>query len=445
VFGPIEDTQLALAEAQLALNTGPCPNVNIPSGFIYLTTGHFNSMTCDTQYTGSQSNGMQVQGTGRVASRFMMSNDFNLATGCPSFNSVNTCFFGKNGVTKQNMGIVGGNAAPTGGNPAAVTCIITDGTDDFTFNFILAGFAGGSSNVHGFCLRSVGANDWMIIEDGMGGVGGDIAPSGNGAGGSISQSFFGNNNSGFVQNSGNVDYFSTGWGQYGTGQASGMLCTGSAFCNVYGGVFLWQNTAINGFQCDTGSRCSYDGIRYFGVPNTASNAIYAHGGTVIVKNSTLNPGTASDAVFLDSSAKVTDGCNNNFISGVAAYNAFGANGTVYPCTQGTTIFSVAPATNTERCASSASPAVCGGFTTGSFVIAAGATTVTVNTTAVGTRNSIIPIEDDTLGTELGVTCNTATSVPEPNVSARVAGTSFTVTVTVAPVTNPKCYTYTISR
>lgn len=94
-----------------------------------------------------------------------------------------------------------------------------------------------------------------------------------------------------------------------------------------------------------------------------------------------------------------------------------------------------------NCSSSASPAVCGSAAAGSFVIAAAATTVTVNTTAVTANSSIIVIEDDSLGTKLSVTCNTATSVPEPNISARVNATSFSILVTVSPVTNPKCYSY----
>jgi hypothetical protein len=95
----------------------------------------------------------------------------------------------------------------------------------------------------------------------------------------------------------------------------------------------------------------------------------------------------------------------------------------------------------SNCSSSASPAVCGSASAGGFTIPAAATTVTVNTTAVTANSTIIVIEDDSLGTKLSVTCNTATSVPEPNISARVNATSFSVLVTVAPVTNPKCYSY----
>jgi hypothetical protein len=98
----------------------------------------------------------------------------------------------------------------------------------------------------------------------------------------------------------------------------------------------------------------------------------------------------------------------------------------------------------SNCASAASPAVCVGASAGAFTIAAGATSVTVNTTAV-TINSEIEIQpDSSLGTRLGVTCNTSlATVIGPVITARTAGTSFTVSITGTLVANPACYTYSI--
>lgn len=96
-----------------------------------------------------------------------------------------------------------------------------------------------------------------------------------------------------------------------------------------------------------------------------------------------------------------------------------------------------------NCSSSASPAVCGSSATGSVTIAAGATTVTVNTTAVTANSQIELWRDDSLGAKLGVTCNTATVMGEIKTSTRVAGTSFTITVQTAPVTNPGCLSFSI--
>ena len=82
----------------------------------------------------------------------------------------------------------------------------------------------------------------------------------------------------------------------------------------------------------------------------------------------------------------------------------------------------------------------------SFVIAAATTSVVVNTTAVTANSQIIIQPDSSLGTKLGVTCNTSlATVIGPVVTARTAATSFTVSITGTLVTNPACYSYTITN
>lgn len=95
-----------------------------------------------------------------------------------------------------------------------------------------------------------------------------------------------------------------------------------------------------------------------------------------------------------------------------------------------------------NCSSSAAPAVCATASAGSVVIAAAGTTVTVNTTRVSANSQILIQEDSGLGTKLGVTCNT-TYARNYYVTARTAATSFTVTSSAAPVTNPACLSYFI--
>ncbi len=94
-----------------------------------------------------------------------------------------------------------------------------------------------------------------------------------------------------------------------------------------------------------------------------------------------------------------------------------------------------------NCSSAGNPAVCGSSASGSVAVAAAATTVVVDTTAVTANSQIQLTFDSSLGSRLGVTCNTTYAAPQ--VTARAAGTSFTVTVGAAPATNPACYSYTI--
>ena len=102
-----------------------------------------------------------------------------------------------------------------------------------------------------------------------------------------------------------------------------------------------------------------------------------------------------------------------------------------------------------RCYSAASPAVCGSAAAGAAVIAASATSVVVDTTAVtltsGVDSQISVTEDSSIGTILGVTCNTQSQLVlgAPRVTARVNGTSFTVSIDVGPTSNPMCFSYSI--
>lgn len=96
---------------------------------------------------------------------------------------------------------------------------------------------------------------------------------------------------------------------------------------------------------------------------------------------------------------------------------------------------------TSRCTNSASPSVCAAHPAGVVALAAAASTLTINTTAVNAAGTIVVTPDSTLGTALGVTCNTTT--PSWHISSRTAATSFTITVDVAPITNPFCFSYVI--
>lgn len=94
-----------------------------------------------------------------------------------------------------------------------------------------------------------------------------------------------------------------------------------------------------------------------------------------------------------------------------------------------------------NCSDSAGAAACVAAAAGSVVIDAAATSVVVSTTAVTANSQIFVQYDSSLGTRLSVTCNTTPAIPA--VTARTAGTSFTITVPVAPSVNPACYSYVI--
>lgn len=94
-----------------------------------------------------------------------------------------------------------------------------------------------------------------------------------------------------------------------------------------------------------------------------------------------------------------------------------------------------------NCSSVASPAVCGSAASGSVAVATGTnSTLVVNTTAVTANSQILITFDASLGTKLGITCNT--TITPYWVQARTAGTSFTLGSS-SLLTNPGCFSYTI--
>ena len=97
-----------------------------------------------------------------------------------------------------------------------------------------------------------------------------------------------------------------------------------------------------------------------------------------------------------------------------------------------------------NCSSTASPAVCGSAPTGLVQVAAAGTTLTVNTTAV-TANSRFSFTYITTGSGCSPGPANIGSLLPPYVSGITAGTSFTITLPVAPTTNPACISYTIEN
>lgn len=93
-----------------------------------------------------------------------------------------------------------------------------------------------------------------------------------------------------------------------------------------------------------------------------------------------------------------------------------------------------------NCASSGG--TCSAAAAGAVTIAAAATTVTVATTAVHSTSRIFIQENSTLGGELSVTCNT-TIARTYAVTTVTNNTSFVITASAAPVTNPACLQYWI--
>lgn len=103
--------------------------------------------------------------------------------------------------------------------------------------------------------------------------------------------------------------------------------------------------------------------------------------------------------------------------------------------------SVATGQQYATCAvTGASPLQCASAAEGFVTIAAAAQTVQVFTTAVTPNARILLTYDSSLGTLLGVTCNTTAQLP--TVTAR-ATNNFTIGTAATFTTNPGCITFKI--
>ena len=93
------------------------------------------------------------------------------------------------------------------------------------------------------------------------------------------------------------------------------------------------------------------------------------------------------------------------------------------------------------CISSASPAKCDSHRAGFILIPPGQTFNLVTTTAVKETDEVFILGDISLGTKLGVTCNTQPLAPITG--TRVLDGGFVAFVAEAPVTSPLCLSYMI--
>lgn len=442
-FAPIEDAQLTLAEtAAWSYGGTDCYTLVLPAGIIGVKKGHFNTMTCNSQSTGPQSTGAHLLGQGRVATRLMMFPDFDW-TSCPTFNSFATCFGAINGLTKERLGWSGGQHPGT--NPVAETCVVNDGTDDFSFNIGLFGLGNTLPALHGYCMTSVGTNDQVVVEDAMGSVGGKVQLGG-GGNGSCSQCYFGDNNSVSLSASvaGKAKFATFGDGFGPTNATTGSVAiTGAGLWKSVGDVWL-LTSASNYVLCNSGAVCSIDGMNIFGTISGNMSAFATSIGPshIIVRDSNISAGNTGFIWNLAAATALGDDMGGNVYTftgagGYASFTAGAALRTLVP----TSTYTTAPTAGLTDCASSAG--TCTQHISGSVSIAAAATTVTVATTALQTNSTIYITRDDTLGTKLGVTCNTATAAGDIKVSTRTPGTSFIITVQNAPAATPLCLNWEI--
>lgn len=196
-------------------------------------------------------------------------------------------------------------------------------------------------------------------------------------------------------------------------------------------------------------------IAKFTGENTIGDSLFFDDGTnVVLASGKLGIGTSSPTEALEvsgnlfaNSLKVLAGGLglDTFTSGLLSIGSTTANsiniGRLWATTTIATLVTTKQSTS-DNCNSTASPATCGSAAAGSVAMATGGSTLVVNTTAVTANSQIFVMEDQSLGTRLGITCNTGTG-RNYVISARTSGASFTIKSSNNPVTNKACLSYWI--
>jgi hypothetical protein len=181
-------------------------------------------------------------------------------------------------------------------------------------------------------------------------------------------------------------------------------------------------------------------LKFTGVPlASASNGVPVE--YFDPNTTTVEPGTGSfwsaNGTMLgwNLAASFTGNVLDEHLNGAASNFTLGAAGNITATSYGTI----------SNCANGASPAVCGSAASGVVAVPTGVTpTLVINTTAV-TASSRIFVQGDesaTITAPSTVTCNTTLStLVQPVVTARTAGTSFTIQMNSTLATNPACVSF----
>lgn len=277
-----------------------------------------------------------------------------------------------------------------------------------------------------------------------------------------------------------------------------------AFSNMSGAAALGQLpgagvTTINTVSCTLGSSCTVSGAT--NTQTTSYTLVAADVGKLVIMNCTAactatlfgSPTNgfygAIESIGSTVATISLNGKNFNGASTVPTLNSFrpwyfwsdaanyfgdapiavGANCTLSPASAGLTIncaggggsgagFTAPPVgvippfgnlpfvpVGSQGCSSAASPAVCQSYLNGSVVIPTGTNpTLVVNTSSITSGSRILLTSDDTSAPN-GATCNStlATLIGGMAVTARTAGTSFTISYNGTISTNGLCVNYQI--
>jgi len=214
--------------------------------------------------------------------------------------------------------------------------------------------------------------------------------------------------------------------------------------NTIANAYLDSSSNYVRYNTSAGYSTFYANSSTTNASNTTGMAVYSTNATLSGLVSLTVSGAGTSTFATGTLGTVTNDFRGPILNGGSA-TCGGVNAGDVCLNEGTTTNGRATALllgTVTNCSDGAGAAACSAAPAGSVVVDDGATTVVVSTTAVTANSQIQLTYDSSLGTKLGVTCNT--NYVDQWVSARTAATSFTITLSADPATaNPACLSYSI--
>ena len=277
-----------------------------------------------------------------------------------------------------------------------------------------------------------------------------------------------------LDGSGNLTYYNgstfVSWGTY-SSNAWHTVCVQidqtnhpyEAQYNIDGGSYSGYSsrsdstqTSVDGIVTFGTSGLYYDSISVNGTAATPPPPSVDGSGTINRLPKFTATSTISDSLFSDDGTNISLTSGNLFMAINAVIDTL-TSGTLNIGTMFANLINIGNASSTinlhgpvtynsissaSNCSSSTSPADCGSAPAGSVALPNGGDTLTVDTSKVTANSQIFITEDSSLGTRLGVTCNTTVGRTY-SVNARTSGTSFTIKSSSDPGTDYSCLSYFI--
>ena len=411
-----------------------CGTLLIPAGRLaFSNTGIFNTYSPCTTANGivQDRHGANVTSLATGPAAFIEMIAGASSVNCTGPNGGGSACIGGGAVSISNVSFDGGGESAIGAGfngKFGIEPLGLSGSNSQLLNMELSAWG---TNTAGFIGESIGGSGPQVINvqnDGWGGTNCQFSTVGAGSGiASIDDSFCAVGLSSLSIPGGVVSSTNSIYGYSTSNSNASVSIAGGAVFNSVNDDYPYITNGQAQLSCNAPTGGTINLVNdYINTPSASSYGVVTLGAGVCKINASqtqivVSGATPVDALFISATSTWNDNCGNTITGPLS----FAAGAVINACPNKSTVYSTQNAGQLD-CASAASPAVCSTYSSGSVAVPTGATpTLQINTTAVDANSPIYLTIDESLGTKLGITCNsTLATLVQPVVTARSAGVSL---------------------